>query len=162
MEKQTPEKDGAMMGQARSGEKPSSGGNGKDSTPPNVIDVSEDEFKKAAGADPDSEIEVISNEEMAKIEAEKNRRLGDLLSGKEKPANEFVSYLVEQLRAGNAEYRQVELTIQEINQRLGTLQKRAIQLQGEQGKYAKDILRWMDRDLNKSTGDEPGKESDDG
>lgn len=148
-EKQTDKKPQAQ----ENSEPQSDGGNGK--APGNVIDVTEEQFKEAAGADPGSDIEVISAEEM-------NKRLGDLLSGEEEPGNEFVAYLVAELRAGNAEYRQVQQAIQELNQRLGQLQKRAIQLQGEQSKYAKDIQRWMDRDTSKPTGKTPEKESDDG
>ena len=121
-------------------------------TPDNVVEVSPEEFKKAAGADPDSEIEVVTNDQV-------KERLGKLLAGQEEPSNQFVAYLVEQLRSGNNEFRQVQQAIQELNQKLAQLQKRAIQLQGEQNKYVQDIMAWMDRDLTKPTGDgEPGKD----
>lgn len=123
------------------------GGNGKTSG------MTEEEFKAAVGGDPDKPVEVVTNDQM-------KERLGALLSGQEEPSNEFVAYLVGQLRAGNAEYRQVQQATQELNQKLAQLQRRAIQLQGEQNKYAQDIMRWMDKD--KPTGKQPGKESGDG
>lgn len=123
------------------------GGNGK------AGGMTEEEFKATVGGDPDKPVEVVTDDQM-------KERLGALLSGQKEPANEFVAYLVGQLRAGNAEYRQVQQAIQELNQKLAQLQRRAIQLQGEQNKYAQDIMRWMDKD--KPTGKQPGKESGDG
>ena len=119
---------------------------------PNVIPMGTKEFVRQVGADPTTEIPAITNDEL-------KARLGALLSGEEEPANEFVGYLVEQLRAGNQEYRVVEQTIKELTVELNQAQKRAIQLQGEQAKYARDIMAWMDRD--KPQGNKP-KESKNG
>jgi len=131
-------------------------------TPPEKTDgngksegMTPQEFQEAVGAYPDKPVEVVTNDQM-------KERLGALLSGKEEPSNEFTAYLVEQLRVGNAEFRQVQQAIQELNQRLAQLQKRAIQLQGEQNKYVQDIMRWMDRETSKPTGEKPGEESGDG
>lgn len=112
--------------------------------------ISLEEFAKVAGAD---KIDVVDNEQI-------KERLGLLLAGKEGPSNEFVAYLVEQLRSGNNEFRMVQQHIQEVNGRLAQLQKRAIQLQGEQNKYVKDITAWMDRDIDKSTGEEKPRKED--
>jgi len=108
---------------------------------------------RVLGADPDKPIEVITHNQT-------QARLGALLAGKEEPKTEIVAYLVEQLRASNVEFRQAQAAIQELNQRLGQLQQRAIQLQGEQQKYSRDIIEWMDRDMNKPTGDEKPGEKD--
>lgn len=107
----------------------------------NIVPITEDQFKQSIGAD---RIEAVHSDVMKK-------QLSDLLQGNIPPPNEFIGYLVDQLKAGNNEFLVVQQNIQELNLRLGKLQKRIIQLQGEQNKYVKDIFCWLEKLPNTKT-----------
>jgi hypothetical protein len=168
MDKLEKKRDSAMLDREL-GEK--EGGNGEDKEmleKPRVPKLSE--LAKAMGA---KSVEVIPTgaasptppapPKSPQAQEAMKQRLAALIDGKIPPPNEFVKYLVERLRSGNEEFRVVQQNIQQQNQRLGELQKRAIQLQGEQGKYVQDITAWWDRITEKKTeGDtKPPKEETD-
>lgn len=102
-----------------------------------------DELSAAIGAD---RVEAVPSPPLDPAAQEvMKQRMAALIDGKIPPPNEFVKYLVDRLRTGNEEFRVVQQNIQELNNRLNQFQKRAIQLQGEQNKYAQDITAWWDR-----------------
>ncbi|OGO08152.1 MAG: hypothetical protein A2Y61_00270 [Chloroflexi bacterium RBG_13_60_13] len=106
---------------------------------PKIVEMPLGDFAQQAGADPGTPVETITREQL-------DQRLSDLLSGKIEPANEFVAYLANRLKEGVQEDQLLQQNIQQINQRLAQLQRRSIQLQGEQHRYVQDIMAWWDRE----------------
>lgn len=115
-----------------------------------------EEFRKrmeVAGSAAPSETQVL--EQARTIQERKvqqfNKRMEALMSGKAPPPNEFVAYMLKQLRNCGAEFEAVQANIRELSKRLQGFQDRALVLQGEHNKYIHDIQQW-DRSL-KEKGD---------
>lgn len=122
---------------------------------PEVINMSQDQFKTAMGIPAGAKIEAISNEEV-------KARLNRLITGKEPPPNKFVAYIVKKVQAGIEEFKTVQANMQELNTRLSQVQKRAIQIQGEQSSYFQDIMVWWNEEpydlVDERSGDKPKEE----
>ena len=70
------------------------------------------------------------------------RRLRDLLEGKEPPPNKFVSYMLDKIRAARGEFDELRGTMQKARAALLSMERRQLVLQGEHNKYIEDIMAW--------------------
>ena len=80
-------------------------------------------------------------------QAELTQRMQRLLTGKIPAPNEFVGYMLEQMRSCRAEFEALQANIREMENRLTAMRNRSLVLQGEHDKYIQDIQQW-DRPLN--------------
>lgn len=95
-----------------------------------------DELAEDLGAD---KIEVIQNDYK-----QRQQQIVDLLDGKVKPNNEFVAYMLQQMRETVSETKVTQENLAQVNQRAGQLQQRLIELRGIQNQMARDILSWQE------------------
>lgn len=70
------------------------------------------------------------------------KRLKDLLEGKEPSPNEFVSYMLDKVRAARAEFDDLRDAMQRARIALLNMERRQLVLQGEHNKYIADIMAW--------------------
>jgi len=92
-------------------------------------------------------------QEAASIQRQKqtqvNQRMQALLSGKTPPPNEFVAYMLTEVKNTQAEFTALQASIREVENQLQAMKSRAIALQGETDRYFRDIHQW-DRPLGAS------------
>jgi hypothetical protein len=97
--------------------------------------VSLNDFKKVVGAE---KVEVV--------DFQKNReRLIRLITGKEKPANEFVEYLLTQVTATAANLDSITKQIDTLSHELALLKDKARSLSNAHEKYLHDVTQWWDK-----------------
>ncbi len=73
---------------------------------------------------------------------ELEKRLNDLLEGKEPPPNKFVSYMLDKIRAARKEFDELRGAMQKARAALMSMERRQLVLQGEHNKYIEDIMVW--------------------
>jgi hypothetical protein len=81
----------------------------------------------------------------AKEQAEK--RIKDLIDGREPPPNPFVEYMLDKLRVSRKEFDELGKNVQQTRAALEAMEKRLLVVQGEHNKYLEDIRVW-DRKLD--------------
>lgn len=134
--------------------------------------LSLEQLREAAGAD---KVEAVDNEgrllestdptarpkaalaNLQKVMGEKaqEQRLQGLVSGKIKPPNDFVAYLVQKIQKTRTEFIAVQQNIRELSIRTQQMKERALVLQGENNTYLEDIKHW-DKKIE-SPSDEDGE-----
>ena len=73
-------------------------------------------------------------------------RMNKLLTGKSKAPNEFVAYLLNTFRDGQAEMESLRATMEQLEMQTRQVRERIMILRGEQKKCVQDIQQW-DRPL---------------
>jgi len=81
------------------------------------------------------------------IQRAKNEQLTELLTGKSKAPNEFVAYMLEQMKNLRAEGEALNANIDQAERQLRQMHERSHALQAAHNKYIQDIQEW-DRPLN--------------
>jgi len=77
---------------------------------------------------------------------ELNERVTSLLKGEAKPPNEFVAYLLRQIRGARQEHEEVNQQIQQLTSQLQTLRQRQAGIEGGYNNRIADLQHW-DREL---------------
>lgn len=85
---------------------------------------------------------------------EVTQRIQELLAGKVPPPNEFVAYMLTQVKNLRAEGEALNANIEQVERQLRQMHDRSRALQAAHDKYLQDIHQW-DRPLNQG---EPEKE----
>ena len=80
------------------------------------------------------------------IQRAKNEHLTELLTGKSKAPNEFIAYMLEQMKNLRAEGEALNANIDQAERQLRQMHERSHALQAAHDKYIQDIQQW-DRPL---------------
>lgn len=89
-----------------------------------------------------STIGAQSPEQEQQAEADQVNRL---LSGKEKPANEFLTYLVEQAKVATSGLNDLNQAVKQAEAQLASMRQNLLRQQGSASKYIDDIRAWLKR-----------------